>query len=51
MEAKGDRHRVVPVIIPGRNLSAGDYQVRLIGVLDSGEDQFIDDYSFRVTER
>jgi hypothetical protein len=51
MEAKGDRHRVVPVIIASRNLSAGEYQVRLIGVLDSGEEQFIDVYSFRVTAR
>jgi hypothetical protein len=47
MEAKGDQH-VVPVNITGEILSPGDYQVRLSGVLDSGEDEFIDNYSFRV---
>ena len=51
MEAKGDRHRVVPIIIAGQTLIAGEYQVRLSGVLESGKDQFIDDYAFRVTKR
>jgi hypothetical protein len=47
MEAKGDRH-IVPLTITGETLSPGDYQVRLSGILDSGEDEFIDNYSFRV---
>lgn len=51
MEVKGDHHRIVPLIIPGRSLSPGEYHVRLSGVLDSGRDQFIDDYTFRVTPR
>jgi hypothetical protein len=46
-EAKGDQH-VVPLTITGEILSPGDYQVRLSGVLESGQDQFIDNYSFRV---
>jgi len=49
VEAKGEQH-VVPVIIPGELLSPGDYQVRLSGVLDSGADEFIDNFSFRVIE-
>ena len=47
MEAKGDQH-IVPLTIPGEILSPGDYRVQLSGVLDSGEDEFIDNYSFRV---
>ena len=34
----------------GEMLSPGDYQVKLSGVLDSGADEFIDNYSFRVIE-
>jgi len=49
VEAKGEQH-VVPLTIPGELLSPGDYQVRLSGVLDSGADEFIDNYSFRVIE-
>lgn len=49
MEAKGDQH-IVPVTITGEILSPGDYQVKLSGVLDSGADEFIDNYSFRVIE-
>ena len=41
--------QVVPVIIAGEILSPGDYQLKLSGVLDSGADEFIDNYSFRVT--
>lgn len=47
MEARGDHH-VVPVTIPAEKLSPGDYQVKLSGVLDSGHDEFIDNYSFRI---
>ena len=49
MEAKGDQH-IVPITIAGDMLSPGDYQVKLSGVLDSGQDEFIDNYSFRVIE-
>jgi hypothetical protein len=49
VEAKGEQH-VVPLVIPGELLGPGDYQVRLSGVLDSGADEFIDNYSFRVIE-
>jgi anti-sigma-K factor RskA len=48
MEARGDQH-IVPFKITGEMLSPGDYQVKLSGVLDSGQDEFIDSYSFRVT--
>ncbi len=48
MEAKGDHH-IVPFTITGEILSPGDYKVQLSGVLDSGEDEFIDNYYFRVT--
>lgn len=48
MEAKGD-HNVVPLTITGEKLSPGEYQVKLCGVLDSGQKEFIDSYSFRVT--
>src|SRR5262249_3321839 len=49
IEAKGDQH-IVPLTVRGDMLSPGDYQVRLSGVSDSGADQFIDNYSFRVIE-
>lgn len=49
METKGDQY-IVPWTITGDVLSPGDYQVRLSGVLDSGADEFIDHYSFRVIE-
>ena len=48
-DPNGDPH-IVPWTIPGEVLSPGDYQVRLSGVLDSGQDEFIDNYSFRVIE-
>jgi hypothetical protein len=48
MEASGAQ-QVVPVVIAGEFLSPGDYQLKLSGVLDSGADEFIDNYSFRVT--
>jgi hypothetical protein len=46
-ETKGEQH-IIPWTITGEVLSPGDYQVRLSGVLDSGHDEFIDNYSFRV---
>jgi len=48
-EKKGEQ-RIVPWTITGEVLSPGDYQVRLHGVLDSGHDEFIDNYSFRVVK-
>jgi hypothetical protein len=48
-ESKGDQH-IVPLTITGEILSPGDYQVKLSGVHDSGADEFIDNYSFRVIE-
>ena len=50
VEAKGEHH-VVPLTITGEMLSPGDYQVKLSGVSDSGQDEFIDNYSFRVTTK
>ena len=49
IEAKG-KQRVVPFTVTGEMLSPGDYQVKLSGVLDSGADEFVDNYSFRVIE-
>jgi hypothetical protein len=49
IESKGEQ-RVVPFTVTGEMLSPGDYQVKLSGVLDSGADEFIDNYSFRVVE-
>ena len=46
-EKKGDQH-IVPFTVPAEMLSPGNYQVRLSGVLNSGQDEFIDNYSFRV---
>ena len=49
LEAKGEQH-VVPFTVPGEMLSPGEYQVRLSGVLDSGADEFINSYLFRIVE-
>lgn len=49
IEAKGEQH-VVPFTVTGEMLSPGDYQVKLSGILNSGADEFIDNYSFRVIE-
>ena len=49
IEAKGQQY-VVPLTIPGEKLSPGDYEVKLSGVLESGADEFIEKYSFRVIE-
>lgn len=42
-------HYVVPVIFTGYLLTPGDYQLRLSGVPDSGQPEYIDSYTFRVT--
>lgn len=49
VETKGQQ-RIVPLTITRQTLSPGDYQVKLSGVSDSGEDEFIDNYSFQVTK-
>ena len=49
-EPDGEQH-IVPWTITGDTLSPGDYQVKLKGVVDSGEDQFLDNYSFRVVKK
>lgn len=48
MEARGAQ-QVVPVVIAGEFLSPGDYQLTLSGVLDTGADEYIDNYYFRIT--
>lgn len=47
-EAKGEQF-VVPLTITG-DILPGDYQVKLCGVLESGANEFIENYSFRVIE-
>jgi len=42
-------HYVVPVTFTGNLLTPGDYQLKLCGVADSGQPEFIDSYPFRVT--
>lgn len=42
-------HYVVQVTFTGDLLTPGDYQLKLIGVPDSGQPTFIDSYAFRVT--
>jgi len=49
IEAKGEQF-VVPLTITGERLSPGDYEVKLSGVLESGANEFIEKYSFRVIE-
>lgn len=49
IETKGEQ-QIVPLTITGEMLSPGDYQVKLSGVSDSGQDEFIDNYTFRVTK-
>lgn len=41
-------HYVVPVTVTGEILTPGDYQLKLSGVADSGQPEFIDSYPFRV---
>lgn len=48
MEASGAQ-QVVPVVIAGEFLSQGDYQLTLSGVLDTGADEVVDNYYFRIT--
>jgi hypothetical protein len=49
VEAKGQQY-VIPLTITGEVLSPGDYQVKLSGVLESGADEFIQNYFFQVIE-
>jgi len=49
IETKGEQF-FVPLTITGEMLSPGDYEVKLSGVLESGADEFIEKYSFRVIE-
>jgi hypothetical protein len=49
-EPKGTQH-VVPWTIMGDVLSPGDYKVQLKGVVESGQDEYIDNYSFRVVKK
>lgn len=49
IETKGEQY-VVPLAITGEMLSPGDYEVQLSGVSDSGADELIEKYSFRVIE-
>ena len=49
IEAKGQQY-VVPLTITREMLSPGDYEVKLSGVLESGGDELIEKYSFRVIE-
>ena len=47
IEAKGEQY-VIPLTIT--EVLPGDYQVKLSGVVESGADEFIQNYSFRVIE-
>ena len=49
MEPKGEQY-IVPVTITGEVLSPGDYELKLSGVSESGANEFIEKYSFRVIE-
>lgn len=42
-------HYVIPVVVTADILTPGNYQLKLSGVLDSGQPSFIDTYPFRVT--
>jgi len=44
------RGRQVILNLPARVLSRGDYQLKLIGILESGPGEEVGDYSFRVLE-
>ena len=46
---KGEQY-IVPVTITGEVLSPGDYELKLCGVSESGANEFIEKYSFRVIE-
>ena len=49
-ETNPEKQHIIPWTIAGEVLSPGDYKVRLSGVLNSGQDEFIDSYSFHVTK-
>lgn len=48
IEAKGEQY-VIPLTITG-DVLPGDYQVKLSGVSETGADEFVQNYSFRVIE-
>ena len=47
VQANGQKY-VIPLTLTGEALRPGDYQVKLSGVSESGSDEFIQNYSFRV---
>ncbi len=49
-ETNPEKQHIIPWTIAGAVLSPGDYKVKLSGVLNSGQDEFIDSYSFHVTK-
>ena len=49
VEPKGEQY-IVPVTVTGEMLSPGDYELKLSGVSESGTNEFIEKYSFRVIE-
>lgn len=40
---------VIPVVVTGEILKPGNYELKLTGVLDSGQQSFVDSYPFLVT--
>ncbi len=49
VEPKGEQY-IVPVTITAGMLSPGDYELKLSGISESGANEFIEKYSFRVIE-
>lgn len=45
-----DAHYFVPVVVTAEILTPGEYELKLCGVLESGQPSFIDSYPFRVTD-
>lgn len=45
-----DTHYFIPVVVTSEKLTPGEYQLKLCGVLESGQPSTIDNYSFRVTD-
>ena len=45
-----DTHYFIPVVVTSEKLTPGEYQLKLCGVLDSGQPSTVDNYSFRVTD-
>ena len=42
-------HFVIPVVVTAQILTPGNYELKLTGVLDSGQQSFVDSYPFLVT--